>query len=597
MKIKILIISIFYAFTSVAMYSQTYDLGDKAALLAIDNSCDMMDQLNWDTEADLSKWDGVVWDNSSVKRVVTLNLINKSLSDSMDVSDLTHLVELHCYLNQLTGINVSGLTNLKVLLCDNNLITSLDVSGLTMLTTLSCSSNDLDSLDISGLTGLNALYCSANQFTTLNLSGLSNLKTLHCISNQLTSLDLSGLTNLNELNCYSNSLTSITVTGLTKLKKLNCNNNQLTSLDVSGLISLSELNCYSNQLTSLDVSSLDSLSILKCDNNQLTELDVSGLTSLLSLSCGYNSLTSLSLSGLTNLSYLTCHYNQLSDIDLSGMINLSTFMCFENKFPFTVLANGINVSSYDYTPQKMIYDSVTTSENVVLDYSAEALILDSATTFMFHKNNVLVEENTTGMFTTNGGGEYFCEMTNGRFPGLILTTAPVIVSMQELTVSDTSLFIGYAEGSTTDFIISSNTSWNISCSETWLSANPSSGSDNNMVTLTAEANTSVSPRSAIVTVSGDGIVSQIISVTQSALATAGIVNQSLSDPVIYPNPVADILHIDQCKGKTLKIYDLSGVKLFSKPVFIENETIDISGLSPAMYILSVDNYQAKLLKK
>lgn len=210
-----------------------------------------------------------------VKKVETLDIYNKQLTD-------------------LSGIEY--FTNLTYLRCGNNELASLDVSALRRLETLDCGTNKLTTLDVSDLTGLTRLFCDKNLLTTLDVSDLTGLTTLDCSNNKLANLNASSLTGLTYLNCNNNSLNSLDVKGLTKLKSLNCTNNQLTTLDASGLTNLSTLNCYGNaSMTSLNVTGLSNLEKLECYRNQLTSLDVCDLTSLNRLYCYANRLDKLSI--------------------------------------------------------------------------------------------------------------------------------------------------------------------------------------------------------------------------------------------------------------------------------------------------------------
>ena len=86
-----------------------------------------------------------------------------------------------------------------------------------------------------------------------------------------------------------------------------------------------------------------------------------------------------------------------------------------------------------------------------------------------------------------------------------------------LTVSSNALTIGAPANSTATFGITSNVTWNITNSEpTWLSLSNNSGSNNGTITLTAAANPLTSTRTATLVVSGSGVTSQTITVTQDA---------------------------------------------------------------------------------
>jgi len=386
MKTKTLIPILLLCAVFTRLSSQTYSASDSLALVAIDNTCDASDSLNWDTEPDPGNWNGVTWNAETPKRVSELKINRKSLSGALDVSDLTKLT----YLN-----------------CENNQLTFLDVSAQVNLTNL---------------------YSNINQLTSLDVSALKNLTTLECAYNQLPSLDISALTNLYELECAYNQLTSLVISVHANLTYLHCSNNQLTSLDVSELLNLKALTCASNQLAVLDVSDLVNLTRLHCGNNTLTVLDVSNLTNLTDLGCDMNQLTVLDVSNLTNLTELFCQSNQISSLDVSALTKLTICWCENNKLPFSSLATGLHVGDYTYIPQDTLFESESVSGNTIIDYAAEALIDGTATQFVFYKDGSEAESNTTGLFTTTGSGEYTCTMTNAKFPGLTLPTAAVTIN-------------------------------------------------------------------------------------------------------------------------------------------------------------------------
>jgi Leucine-rich repeat (LRR) protein len=548
-----------YLITAKTTIYARYNPADSAALVAIDRNCDTSDGLNWDREADPGKWVGVTWNDSNPKRVSKLIIEEKKLQGVMDVSPLISLYYLSCDYNQLTGLEVSGLTNLQTLYSSYNQLTSLDASGLTSLQILYCYSNQLTGLDASGLTNLQYLNCESNQLTNLQVSGLPNLLHLYCGSNQLTNLNVTGLPNLHYLSCYSNQLTGLDASGLTNLQYLYCLTNQMTNLDVSGLTNLKSLSCESNQLTNLNVSGLTNLVYLHCQSNQLTNLDVSGLTNLHELYCPYNKLTNLNLSGLTNLEILSCESNQLTGLNVSGLTNLQLLICQSNrlscldasgltklltlyynhnKLPFSSLAKGLKVKTYIYNPQDSIFTARSVAGNITIDYSAEALINGQPTNFVFYKNNVQVTDNTTGLYTTTGIGDYYCKMTNSLFPGLTLTTARISI-LQDLTVSPSAINMCTAPDTAT-FNIISNTDWNVVSSEAWLTINPASGLNNSTVTLTASANLGDTARTATVTISGTGVASQKVTITQagftpmlSASASALDIDASASSAAMF----------------------------------------------------------------
>jgi hypothetical protein len=86
-----------------------------------------------------------------------------------------------------------------------------------------------------------------------------------------------------------------------------------------------------------------------------------------------------------------------------------------------------------------------------------------------------------------------------------------------LDVSHTVLEIANAENSQVAFSIVSNRDWAVQSGQSWLESNVSSGTGNATITLTANANPFDEPRTATVTVAGDGgNLVRAITVTQAA---------------------------------------------------------------------------------
>jgi len=70
--------------------------------------------------------------------------------------------------------------------------------------------------------------------------------------------------------------------------------------------------------------------------------------------------------------------------------------------------------------------------------------------------------------------------------------------------------------------VTSITSWTVSDDASWLSCSPDSGSNNGEVTVSYEANTTTSSRTAIVTFACNGVPDKICIVTQAAAPTPEI---------------------------------------------------------------------------
>ena len=196
-------------FTPSLAADPTYNPGDIAVINAIITN----NGLNW-TKANPadgsyvpSDWSGVTWSSGAMNRRITeLDIYNKGLTGTLNVSGLTKLQSLFCEYNKLTKLDVSNLTNLQYIVCYYNNLTELDVSGLTKLQNLQCPHNLLTELDVSGLTNLPNLECSYNNLTELDVSGLTKLQSLFCDNNNLTKLALNATAPYSQISVQYNYL-------------------------------------------------------------------------------------------------------------------------------------------------------------------------------------------------------------------------------------------------------------------------------------------------------------------------------------------------------------------------------------------------------
>lgn len=101
-----------------------------------------------------------------------------------------------------------------------------------------------------------------------------------------------------------------------------------------------------------------------------------------------------------------------------------------------------------------------------------------------------------------------CYIDNISFPGAVPVT--IIVSTHSLTMAQ-------AANSTATFDITTAIGWTVASDQTWLTTDPASGTGNATITLTAEANPTITPRTATVTVTGVDLTTQVIAVTQEGL--------------------------------------------------------------------------------
>jgi hypothetical protein len=85
-----------------------------------------------------------------------------------------------------------------------------------------------------------------------------------------------------------------------------------------------------------------------------------------------------------------------------------------------------------------------------------------------------------------------------------------------LTVSSNTLDVPATADSNTGFDISSNISWSISCDQPWITLSNTIGSNEASITVSALVNPAITPRIATLTISGNDMQTQTITITQAA---------------------------------------------------------------------------------
>ena len=126
-------------------------------------------------------------------------------------------------------------------------------------------------------------------------------------------------------------------------------------------------------------------------------------------------------------------------------------------------------------------------------------------------NNSTVTVNVTENTSTSAARNATITVSNSNSSATILVNQKA--ASASLSVSTTSINFNESSGSK-DVTIKSNTSWEASSSEDWLTVSPSQGTGDGILTLTAEANTTTSKRDATVTIKY-GNSSTTISVSQN----------------------------------------------------------------------------------
>jgi uncharacterized protein YjdB len=114
--------------------------------------------------------------------------------------------------------------------------------------------------------------------------------------------------------------------------------------------------------------------------------------------------------------------------------------------------------------------------------------------------------------------------------------------------------------------IKSNVNWTVTSSAAWVTVSPASGSNDGSSIVTFQANTSSSPRTATITVTGDGLPPQTISVTQAASSGGGENNSNFE-------VVNHVLVRYHGAGGAVVIPADMGITAIGKEVFMDNHTL------------------------
>ena len=166
----------------------------------------------------------------------------------------------------------------------------------------------------------------------------------------------------------------------------------------------------------------------------------------------------------------------------------------------------------------------TITSNTTWSITDDASWFDVTPVSGTNNGNIIVFAESANPGGTSRSGTVTIEGT-GVSPKTVTVTQP---ALPYLAVSPTSISLGYDAGSTGTFNITSNTTWSITDNATWLTVSPESGTNNGTETVTAtSANTGTSPRSAAVRITGVGVTSETVTVTQAMIPT-GCINETFT---------------------------------------------------------------------
>jgi len=187
---------------------------------------------------------------------------------------------------------------------------------------------------------------------------------------------------------------------------------------------------------------------------------------------------------------------------------------------------------------------------------------------------------------------------------LVNGLGPVVVTVTQAGVSPTLMVtpenrnVTVAAGKT-NFSVASNSSWTAVSNVSWCTVTPS-GTGNATIDAVYEENTGLNPRTAIITVTVNGITPVLVTVSQEG--TVGITEKMKNNIVLYPNPNKgkfiigtndhDMLMMD------LDVMTLDGKVVFSNGYKGQNSySIDLSNQPEGCYIVRIRTQEGTLLKK
>ncbi|KEY19044.1 T9SS type A sorting domain-containing protein [Kaistella antarctica] len=208
--------------------------------------------------------------------------------------------------------------------------------------------------------------------------------------------------------------------------------------------------------------------------------------------------------------------------------------------------------------------------------------------------------NVTGFTTANNLLNY--PVNNSRASNLYIATFGNLDSYYLTPIKDylslnaIEIENNPANANTFSFDLINNVDWTANSDQHWLNLsflslteknnfkNLISGNGDAKIIMSATTNTSGASRSATVVVSGTGVDSKSIIVTQSFILATGETKTFVT--TLYPNPTADLLNIETKQNiSKIEIYDLSGRLV--KTGAGKDKQISVSNLNKGMYLIKL----------
>lgn len=238
---------------------------------------------------------------SQLKKLTTLTVNSKEISDITGLEHATNLTSLCLHSNQIQDISaLSGSTKLQNLCLKHNQISDISVlANMGNLTVLNLWKNQItDITAVSDLPELTELWLAENKIGDISaLSSLTKLEKLFVFRCEISNISaVAGLENLKGLSLHHNKVSDISpVAKLVNLEFLWLGANEISDISaVAGLTDLPKLSFYENQVSDISaLAGLGKLTLLEMHNNKIIDISV--------------------LTDKTNLAMLKLYDNQITD--------------------------------------------------------------------------------------------------------------------------------------------------------------------------------------------------------------------------------------------------------------------------------------------
>ena len=313
-------------------------------------------------------------------------------------------------------------------------------------------------------------------------------------------------------------------------------------------INLKDLRCMGNSITEIDVSTHILLETLSCSSNPINELDVSNNPNLISLQCSGTNITNLDVTNNVELAFLDMRGNNITDINLGQNINLGSLDFSYCQISLIDLSN--NILMWRLYCSHNLLTSLDVSNNIDLwELSCH--------------NNLLTSINLGEISNLN-----FIMAANNLITSLDLSNNSQLKSIRVFSNNLASLNL------------KNNNNANI----TTLSA----GFNDNLYCIDVD-NENEAPYP------GWHVEPQVVF---SEDCTLGIEDKLTTQITLYPNPVKDLLKIDNIGSyeiTSIKLYDLLG-----KLVLVEGNDfnqLDLSNLNSGLFFVEIETELGVLTKK